>query len=129
MSDHKWDIVMTGAELAATRAWLGVTKAWLGQYLGQSDNDISRMERGKDVVTYRQAEAIDKLVQLTRTAETQLAERLAHDDRPTLTVWRSDADAARDPAARRLPAGWWLATAGRLQQQIPNLTVDYADVA
>ena len=85
------------------------------------------MERGKDVVTYRQAEAIDKLVELTLTAETQLAERLAHDDRPTLTVWRSDADAARDPEARRLPAGWWFATAGRLQRQIRDLAVEYSE--
>ncbi|WP_075891251.1 helix-turn-helix domain-containing protein [Actinomyces provencensis] len=127
MSDHQWDIVMTGAELAATRTWLGVTRAWLGQYLGQSDNDISRMERGKDVVTYRQAEAIDKLVQITLAAETQLAERLTQDESPTLTVWRSDADAGRDPEARRLPAGWWLATAGRLQRQIRDLAVEYSE--
>lgn len=127
MSDHEWDIVMTGAELAATRTWLGVTRTWLGQYLHQSDNDIARMERGKDVVTYHQAEAIDKLVQLTLTAETQLAKRLASSDQPRIPIWRSDNAAAQDPNARNLPAGWWLSTAGRLQRRIPNLEITYVE--
>ena len=125
MTKRDIEIVMTGAELAATRAWLGVSRPWLAQRLGQSDSDLARMERGKDWITYRQRDALNRFVALTLKAEDDLAARLSDQESPAITVPRADGD--RDTHELGMPAGWWLALAGRLQRRIPALAVSYSD--
>lgn len=117
---------MTGAELAARISWLGVDREWTAEYLGITNNDLSRLLRDKDVVTLKQAEAITQLCEITKRAETQLYNALKDSHTPTLQIWRTNESASASPEAQGLPATWWHATAGRLLNRIPNLAIQWS---
>jgi DNA-binding transcriptional regulator YiaG len=119
---------MTGAEFRIIREQLGLTNAWLTDHLKVAERSIVRWGDGeRDVPAF----AEDAMYELERTAakavQDGVASFVAKDAVLYLETYRTDAALQAAKPGDPYPASWHRAIAGRIREQVPGLTIEYAD--
>lgn len=120
---------MTPAEFKVVREFLGLTGDWLAAHLNVSPRTVRHWEEGKYKIPDGVRLTIEGLEAQTGEYVGAVVEQLMDLPDPVIATYRTDADyKAADPASP-FPASWHRAVIARVAQDVPALSIVYADDA
>ncbi|MDF4254651.1 DUF1870 family protein [Streptomyces sp. WMMB303] len=118
---------MTPAELRVVREWLGLTPEWLAQHLGVSARTVRHWEAGKYAIPDGVRLEIGDLEQRTGEFVSGLIGKLMDLPDPGVVTYRDDAEYHTAHPEIPFPASWHRAVIARIAQEVPGLSIAYAD--
>ncbi|MFE9382407.1 helix-turn-helix domain-containing protein [Streptomyces sp. NPDC007025] len=118
---------MTPAELRVVREWLGFTPEWLAQHLGVSARTVRHWEAGKYAIPDGVRLEIEDLEQRTGEFVSGLIGKLMDLPEPGVVTYRDDAEYHAAHPEIPFPASWHRAVIARIAQEVPGLSIAYAD--
>jgi transcriptional regulator with XRE-family HTH domain len=118
---------MTPAEFKVVREFLGLTGDWLAGHLGVSPRTVRHWEQGKYAIPDGVRLAIEDLETRTATFVSGIADALMDLPDPGVITYRDDAEYHAAHPESDWPASWHRAVVARVAQEVPGLSIVYAD--
>ncbi|GAX57263.1 helix-turn-helix domain-containing protein [Streptomyces olivochromogenes] len=118
---------MTDAEFKVVREFLGLTGDWLAAHLGVSSRTVRHWEQGKYPIPDGVRLAIEDLERRTGEFIGGAVDKLMDIPDPGLITYRSDAEYHAAHPEADFPASWHRAVVARIAQEVPALSIAYAD--
>lgn len=122
--DMPEDERMTDAEFKVVREFLGLTGDWLAAHLGVSPRTVRHWEQGRYPIPDGVRLAVEGLESAAAQQVDVGVETLSDAPDVVLAIPRTDC-----PAECPWPPSWHRAIAARIAQEIPGLSITYADPA
>lgn len=126
MSSHKRSR-MTAAELKIARESLGLSGGWLATRLGTNPRTVREWEQGRRPVPDWVRLEIESLEQFTAELVGDVVEKLMGVDEPEIVTYRNDDEYRAICQGVMFPASWHRAACARVAQEVPALTIVYAE--
>lgn len=120
---------MTDAEFRVVREYLGLTGDWLAGHLGVSSRTIRHWEQGKYAIPDGIRLEIEDLERRTGEFVSGLIEKIMDIPDPVVITYRDDAQYHAAHPDIPFPASWHRAVVARIAQEVPALSIAYADAA
>ncbi|MFB4280872.1 helix-turn-helix domain-containing protein [Nonomuraea sp. MTCD27] len=115
---------MTDAELKVVREYLGLSLQWLADHLAVSLRTVQHWEQGKYAIPDGVRIAIEALEVTAGQQVTAIVGMLNDAPDTVMAIPRTDADC---PPECPWPPSWHRAIAARAAQEVPGLSIVYAD--
>lgn len=118
---------MTDAGFKVAREYLGLTGDWLASHLGVTPRTVRYWEQGKYPIPDSVRLEIEDLE--TRTGEfvSGIVEKLMDIPEPGVITYRNDDEYHAAHPEVPFPASWHRAVIARVAQEVPALSIVYAD--
>lgn len=120
---------MTPAEFKVVREFLGLSCDWLAAYLNVSPRTVRHWEQGKYHIPDGVRLAVEELEQRTATVVSGTVDRIMDVPDPVVVTYRTDADYHAAHPDNDFPASWHRAVVARVAQEVPALSIVFADDA
>ncbi|MGK4909676.1 helix-turn-helix domain-containing protein [Streptomyces albus] len=120
---------MTAAEFKVVREFLGLTGDWLAGHLGVSPRTVRHWEQGKYAIPDSARLEIEKLERQTGEFVSGIVEKLMDLPDPGVITYRDDDEYHAAHPEIPFPAAWHRAVVARVAQEVPALSIAYADAA
>lgn len=120
---------MTDAELRVVREFLGVTPEWLGAHLGVSARTVRHWEAGRYDIPDGVRLELEDLERRTAEFIGGIVPQLMDQPDPGVVTYRTDAEYHAAHPEIPFPASWHRAVVARIAQEVPGLSIAYADKA
>lgn len=118
---------MTDAELKVVREFLGLSGDALAAWLEVSPRTVRHWEQGKYPIPDTVRTLIESLETRTGGFVGQIVTRLMDEPDPGVVVYRTDSDYKAAHPDAEFPASWYRAVIARVAQEVPGLSIAYAD--
>ncbi|MFH9108487.1 helix-turn-helix domain-containing protein [Streptomyces albus] len=118
---------MTAAEFKVVREFLGLTGDWLAGHLGVSPRTVRHWEQGKYAIPDGVRLEIEKLERQTGEFVSGIVEKLMDLPEPGVITYRDDDEYHAAHPEIPFPAAWHRAVVARVAQEVPALSITYAD--
>lgn len=118
---------MTDAEFRVVREYLGLTGDWLAGHLGVSSRTIRHWEQGKYAIPDGVRLEVADLERRTGEFVSGLIEKIMDIPDPVVVTYRDDAQYHAAHPDIPFPASWHRAVLARIAQEVPALSIVYAD--
>lgn len=118
---------MTAAEFKVVREFLGLTGDWLADHLGVSPRTVRHWEQGKYAIPDGVRLEIEKLERQTGEFVSGIVEKLMDLPDPGVITYRDDDEYHAAHPEIPFPAAWHRAVVARVAQEVPALSITYAD--
>ncbi|MEU2603299.1 helix-turn-helix domain-containing protein [Streptomyces albus] len=118
---------MTAAEFKVVREFLGLTGDWLAGHLGVSPRTVRHWEQGKYAIPDGVRLEIEKLERQTGEFVSGIVEKLMDLPNPGVITYRDDDEYHAAHPEIPFPAAWHRAVVARVAQEVPALSITYAD--
>ncbi|MFL0393600.1 helix-turn-helix domain-containing protein [Streptomyces albus] len=118
---------MTAAEFKVVREFLGLTGDWLAGHLGVSPRTVRHWEQGKYAIPDGVRLEIEKLERQTGEFVSGIVEKLMDLPDPGVITYRNDDEYHAAHPEIPFPAAWHRAVVARVAQEVPALSITYAD--
>jgi plasmid maintenance system antidote protein VapI len=119
--------LMTGAELACTRAFLGFSQSQLAEHLKVDLRRLQRMEQDKAAIPAGIIDEIDDMYEVATNLVNNLVmqykakvKKAEDEGKDVVLLTQRDGD-----RSGRYPACWHRAVCARVAAQVPGLIIDY----
>jgi DNA-binding transcriptional regulator YiaG len=120
---------MTPAEFKVVREFLGLPGDWLAGHLGVSGRTVRHWEEGKFPIPDGVRLAVEELEQQTGEFVSRAIDALMDLPDPGVITYRNDAEYKAAHPETLFPAAWHRAVVARVAQEVPALSIAYADKA
>jgi transcriptional regulator with XRE-family HTH domain len=120
---------MTSAEFKVVREFLGLTGDWLARHLGVSSRTVRHWEQGKYAIPDGVRLEIESLESDTGEFVGGIVEKLMDLPDPVVITYRDDAEYHAAHPESPFPASWHRAVIARVAQEVPGLSIAFADNA
>ncbi|UNZ20645.1 DUF1870 family protein [Streptomyces sp. 891-h] len=120
---------MTPAEFKVVREFLGLTGDWLAEHLGVSGRTVRHWEQGKYAIPDGVRLEIEDLERRTGEFVSGIIGKLMDLPDPGVITYRDDAEYHAAHPEVPFPASWHRAVIARVAQEVPALSIAYADAA
>lgn len=120
---------MTPAEFKVVREYLGLTGDWLAGHLGVSPRTVRHWEQGKYAIPDGVRLEIEKLERQTGEFVSGIIGKLMDLPDAGVITYRDDAEYHAAHPESPFPASWHRAVVARVAQEVPALSIAYADQA
>lgn len=120
---------MTPAEFKVVREFLGLSGDWLAAYLNVSPRIVRYWEQGKYRIPDGVRLAVEELEQRTATVVSGMVDMIMGVPDPVVVTYRTDADYHAAHPDNGFPASWHRAVVARVAQEVPALSIVFADDA
>ncbi|MGP3979450.1 helix-turn-helix domain-containing protein [Streptomyces sp. 8N114] len=118
---------MTPAEFKVVREYLGLTGDWLAGHLGVSSRTVRHWEQGKYAIPDGVRLEIEDLERRTGEFVSGIIDKLMDLPDPGVVTYRDDAEYHAAHPEVPFPASWHRAVLARVAQEVPALSITYAD--
>ncbi|MFE7759530.1 helix-turn-helix domain-containing protein [Streptomyces sp. NPDC057429] len=118
---------MTPAEFKVLREFLGVTGDWLAGYLEVSPRTVRHWEQGKYAIPDGVRLAVEDLEKRTAQFVAGVVEQLMDLPEPGVITYRDDEEYHAAHPGIEFPASWHRAVVARVAQEVPALSITFAD--
>ncbi|WP_051698511.1 helix-turn-helix domain-containing protein [Streptomyces albus] len=118
---------MTAAEFKVVREFLGLTGDWLASHLGVDPRTVRHWEQGKYAIPDGVRLEIEKLERQTGEFVSGIVEKLMDLPDPGVITYRNDDEYHAAHPEIPFPAAWHRAVVARVAQEVPALSITYAD--
>lgn len=126
-ADMPEDERMTDAEFRVVREYLGLTGDWLAGHLDVSSRTIRHWEQGKYAIPDGVRLEMEDLERRTGEFVSGLIEKLMDIPDPVVVTYRDDTQYHAAHPEIQFPASWHRAVVARIAQEVPALSIAYAD--
>lgn len=120
---------MTDAEFKVVREFLGLTGDWLAAHLGVSGRTVRHWEQGKFPIPDGVRLAVEDLEARTGEFVGGLVAKLLDLPVDGVVTYRTDEEYHAAHPDSDFPASWHRAVIARVAQEVPGLSIAYADQA
>lgn len=120
---------MTDAEFKVVREFLGLTGDWLAAHLGVSGRTVRHWEQGKFPIPDGVRLAVEDLEARTGEFVGGLVAKLLDLPVDGVVTYRTDEEYHAAHPDSKFPASWHRAVIARVAQEVPGLSIAYADQA
>lgn len=120
---------MTDAEFKVVREFLGLTGDWLAGHLGVSPRTVRHWEQGKYAIPDAARLEIEDLERRTGEFVSGLIDKIMDIPDPVVITYRDDTQYHDAHPDIPFPASWHRAVVARIAQEVPALSIVYADAA
>lgn len=120
---------MTPAEFKVVREFLGLTGDWLAAHLGVSPRTVRHWEQGKYAIPDGVRLAVEDLERRTGEFVGGVVEKLMDLPDPGVITYRDDAEYRAAHPDAEFPASWHRAVVARVAQEVPGLSIIFAEAA
>lgn len=118
---------MTDAEFKAVREYLGLTGDWLAAHLGVSPRTVRHWEAGKYPIPDGVRLEIEDLERRTGAYVSAVIEQVMDVPDPVVITYRNDEQYRQADPTSPFPASWHRMVVMRVAQEVPALSIVYAD--
>ena len=118
---------MTPAEFKVVREYLGLTGDWLADHLGVSGRTVRHWAPGKYAIPDGVRLEIEDLEARTGQYVSGVIEKLVDIPDPGIITYRDDDEYHAAHPEIPFPASWHRAVCARIAQEVPGLSIAYAD--
>lgn len=118
---------MSDAEFKVVREFLGLTGDWLAGHLGVSPRTVRHWEHGKYPVPDGVRLEIEDLEHRTGEFVGGLIDKIKDIPDPAVVTYRTDEEYHTAHPDIPFPASWHRAVVARIAQEVPGLSIVYAD--
>lgn len=118
---------MTDAEFRVVREHLGVSGDWLAGHLQVNPRNVRAWEHGEKPIPDRVRLELEGLEARTGKFVTGCIDQLLDLPDPAVVTYRNDAEYRAAHPEVPFPASWHRAVVARIAQEVPGLTIAYAD--
>ena len=125
--DMPEDERMTPAELKVVREFLGLSGDWLAGYLGVSGRTVRHWEAGRYPIPDGVRLAVEELEARTGAFVSGVIDKLMDVPDPVVVTYRNDDEYHAAHPNIEFPASWHRAVVARVAQEVPALSIVYAD--
>ncbi|MFF7558279.1 helix-turn-helix domain-containing protein [Streptomyces olivaceus] len=120
---------MTSAELRVVREYLGLTPEWLAGHLKVSARTVRHWEAGKYAIPDGVRLEIEDLERRTGEFVSGIIDQLMDLPDPGVVTYRDDEEYHAAHPGIGFPASWHRAVVARVAQEVPALSIAFADEA
>ncbi len=118
---------MTDAEFRIIREYLGLTGDWLAGHLGVNPRAVRRWEQGLHPIPDGVRLHLEDLEQRTAEFIGGIVPQLLDLPDPGILTYRTDAEYHAAHPEIPFPASWHRAVCARIAQEVPALSIAYAE--
>ncbi len=118
---------MTDAEFKVVREYLGLTGDWLAGHLDVDQRTVRSWEQGRYPIPDGVRLDIEDLEHRTAAFTEGVIGKLLDVAEPVVLVYRTDADYHRAVPGSAFPASWHRAVIARVAQEVPGLSIAFAE--
>ncbi|MEV6165740.1 DUF1870 family protein [Streptomyces sp. NPDC052052] len=118
---------MSPAEFRVVREFLGLTGDWLAGHLGVSGRTVRAWEAGKYAIPDGVRLEIEDLEARTGEFISGVVAQLLDMPEPGVLTYRTDEEYHAAHPEIPFPASWHRAVVARIAQEVPGLSIAYAD--
>lgn len=120
---------MTDAEFKVVREFLGLTGDWLAGHLGVSPRTVRHWEAGRYAIPDGVRLEIEDLERRTGEFISGIVPKLMDMPEPGVVTYRTDEEYHAAHPEVPFPASWHRAVIARVAQEVPGLSIVFADAA
>ncbi|MEU0991242.1 DUF1870 family protein [Streptomyces sp. NPDC005953] len=118
---------MTDAEFRVVREFLGLTGDWLAAHLKVNPRTVRSWEQGRAPIPDGVRLRMEELEATTAATIGKAVKQLLDVSNPGVAVYRTDAEYHAAHPTVGYPASWHRAVVARVAQEVPGLSIVYAD--